>query len=110
MKDTGINVMLPADNAELLAISCYKYYGWLIYALNSVSTGARVQQFYYSFVLQYYGLSFQGLDLNGRFGYGSKRTYFNDMVEACKGRSASKTRCIIYTYIHTLFGTICLVV
>ena len=76
-------VISDVDQDTLITNNSNGFVGWLLFHLSSISTACRRQMFFHTFVLQYYGLSRNGIDLLSRYGYcQSIRSFDNSKEEA----------------------------
>ena len=62
--------MDPAQNSELMAKFLNRYYGFLIYWMNSVCVRTQKQTFGFTYAMDFYGLSRSGQNILSDFGYG----------------------------------------
>ena len=68
------------------------FIGWLIFHITSIGSNGRRQQFYHSFLAQYYGLSRNGIDNLHRFGYICALTAFDSMRQEVLQEAIESTR------------------
>ena len=74
------NVQIREATFDAILTACVtRFVGWLLYHVGSVGTLGRSQLFYISFLNHYYGLSRDGLDINGRFGFGVTTDMFDKL-------------------------------
>jgi hypothetical protein len=81
-----------STNNALMESEASKYYGYLLYHMNSVSAKAMRQFFYSTFTAKYYGLSNRGLDVLSKYGYSSKLTYFHEHIKNQHSVATQKVR------------------
>ena len=79
-------------NNQLLESESAKYYGYLMYHMNSVSSKAKRQLFFSTFTSSYYGLSNRGVYALSKYGYGSKNTYFHENMKNQASHSQGNVR------------------
>ena len=74
-----------------------KFAGWLLLHIANIGTNGREQMFYMTFAMHYHGLSRQGIDMLGKYGFSTNLTRFDDMRRICLLKSRNETRyAIIY--------------
>jgi hypothetical protein len=67
------------------------FVGWLLFHVSSIGTNGRRQLFYITFLLQYHGLSRNGIDTLSRFGYGLNNTMMDEMTSDCIRHATTKS-------------------
>lgn len=73
----------PNEQQQIVKSNLNGFMGWLLFHIGSVGTSGRRQMFYHTFVMQYYGLSRDGVDTLAKLGYcQSIRTYDDSKLEA----------------------------
>ena len=74
-----------------------KFAGWLLLHIANIGSNGREQMFYMTFAMHYHGLSRQGIDMLGKYGFSTNLTRFDDMRRICLLKSRNETRyAIIY--------------
>ena len=68
---------------ELIKANINGFVGWLLLHIGGIGTKGRRQRFYLTYVLQYYGLSREGIDVNHSMGYGVSLDMFDKMRDDC---------------------------
>jgi hypothetical protein len=58
-----------------------QFIGWLLFHVSAVGTKGRKQQFYITFVNNYFGLSRAGIKSSSMFGYGVSLTSFDTIKQ-----------------------------
>ena len=84
------------SNAEQRQALVYRnvntFIGWLIFHITSIGSNGRRQQFYHSFLAQYYGLSRNGIESLHRYGYICALTAFDNMRQEVLQEAIESTR------------------
>ena len=84
-----------ADQDMLITHNSNSFIGWLLFHLSAISTQCRRQMFYHTFVLQYYGLSRNGIDLLSKYGYCQSIRSFDNSKEEAQLDNSEITRLMI---------------
>jgi len=84
---------------ELIKANINGFVGWLLLHIGGIGTKGRRQRFYLTYVLQYYGLSREGIDVNHSMGYGVSLDMFDKMRDDCVIKSTEMSR---YTVTHRI--------
>lgn len=84
---------------ELIKANINGFVGWLLLHIGGIGTKGRRQRFYLTYVLQYYGLSREGIDVNHSMGYGVSLDMFDKMRDDCVIKSTEMSR---YTVRHRI--------
>jgi hypothetical protein len=71
------NAISQADNDKLIKDHGSKFVGWLITTLGNYGQHAKPQQFYVTFISNYFGLSRGGIMTMGNLGLGATKTFFD---------------------------------
>lgn len=77
---------------ELIKANINGFVGWLLLHIGGIGTKGRRQRFYLTYVLQYYGLSREGIDVNHSMGYGVSLDMFDKMRDDCVIKSTEMSR------------------
>ena len=72
-----VTPMSDADNKILMDNNRDCYYGFLLFGMQSNTSKSMCLSFNFSFSLNYFGLSRNGIKLMGEFGYGMKMSTFD---------------------------------
>lgn len=83
-----------ADTRQIYyAKHCKSYFcGWLYNHLLTIGSNARRQTFYLTFLLNYYGLSRQGIEILSRYGYGVTLDMFDNLRKQYQTDSSDMAR------------------
>ena len=85
------------EEAYFIKATGSKFAGWLLLHIANIGTNGREQMFYMTMAMHYHGLSRQGIDILGKYGFSTNLTRFDDMRRICLQKSRTETRyAIIY--------------
>jgi hypothetical protein len=88
----GVNVM-PDDRQEYYKNACLSQYcGWLLNHILCIGSNGRRQMFYLTFVLHYFGLSRDGIDILSKYGYSVTLDMFDTLRDMYKLGSVDTSR------------------
>ena len=79
---------------ELIKNNVNGFVGWLLLHIGGIGTKGRRQRFYITYLLQYFGLSRDGIDVNHSMGYGVSLDMFDKMRDDCVTKSTELSRYI----------------
>jgi hypothetical protein len=75
----AMGVMIPQDQQnQFISLNQHNFTGWLLFHVSSTGTNARRQMFYLTFLMQYHGLSREGIELCADIGYCQRLRTFDD--------------------------------
>ena len=93
-------VNLNAENS-IIADNIVVFIGWMVYNIGCVSTHGNRQMSYTTLLLQYYGLSRQGIQMMSKLGYClSLRTFDNTRAQSIQENENKNRLLIILFYLH----------
>ena len=81
-----------AEEDALIQGNVNGFVGWLLVHIGGIGTNGRRQRFYLTYLLQYYGLSREGIDIQHTMGYGVSLDMFDRMKEECVESTAELSR------------------
>jgi hypothetical protein len=80
------------EQDDLIRDNVNGFVGWLLLHIGGIGTKGRRQRFYLTYLLQYYGLSRDGIDIQHSMGYGVSLDMFDKMKEDCIETANHMTR------------------
>jgi hypothetical protein len=89
------------EQDDLIRDNVNGFVGWLLLHIGGIGTKGRRQRFYLTYLLQYYGLSRDGIDVQHSMGYGVSLDMFDKMKEDCVEAGGHMTR-----YLKALYNNI----
>ena len=91
------NVREREDSFNIIINECIvKFVTWVVYHVAAVGTLGRKQLFYITFVNQYFGLSRDGIEANGRCGFGVSLTTYDNMRAQLEVSADERTSTLLY--------------
>ena len=90
------------DQSQLdFLASCQTYFvGWLLLHMLTVGSNGRRQMFYITFILHYFGLSRDGINVLSKYGFGVTLDMFDTLRQSYRAGSEAMTRYTSFIVSH----------
>ena len=87
------DIPMPTDLQDYFQQLCGSHFcGWLLNHMMNIGSNGRRQMFYITFILHYFGLSREGINILSKYGYGVTLDMFDDLRRSYRAGSTEMTR------------------
>ena len=94
------------DQQKFFESNKNKFVGWVLNHINLIGSNGRDQLSYLTFVLHYYGLSREGINILSKYGFGVTCAMFDKFREHHAARGVHTLRYILALYLILHRGSV----